>query len=398
MTRAEAFEVVVVRIDGSVGSVLVEAQSKSAAAAEIRAGGGFPISVEARMAIRPRRARVSGDELAQGLRSLATLLNSGVSLGKTLAILPDLAPQSWATSLPEVRRRVEQGEPLSAVLQTPELGVPAHVIGLIEAGEGGSGLAAAVADAAGILEQHQIERTAFRNALAYPVLLAASGGASMMILVGVVLPRLANLLSDMGQALPLSTRIVLSIGSATRAALLPAIFTVAILSWAWRSWTSDTKGMAIWHGWLLRLPIVGSLRASIATANACSVLGALAGAGVPIATALTHGARACGDSAIEARLQAVKTRITRGEGLAHAIQAERAFTSAATRLARAGEETGTLAEMLRNASRVEAARARQLLQRAVRTIEPGMILAFGAVVLAVAAGLLQAMYGLRPPT
>lgn len=397
MTTAQAFDIVEVRPDGSTGSVVIEAQSRSAAVAEVRARGGFPTHVSARRDRRHRRTMVSGEELAQGLRSLATLLNSGVSITKALGILPDLVPKSWETALSDIRRRVEQGEPLSRVLQIPELGVPTHIAGLIEAGEGGSGLASAVADAAELLERREGDRTAFRTALAYPTLLAVTGGASLTILVGVVMPRFANLLGDIGQELPLSTRMVLSIGAATRTALIPAIVATVLLGLAWRAWNATAQGKLAWHGWLLRLPIVGPLRASVASANACAVLGALTCVGVPIASALNHGARSSGDDAIAARLLAARSRIIRGESVAKAMEAERALTPAAVRLVRAGEETGTLAAMLQNASRVEATRARQLLQRAVRTIEPGMILVFGAVVMAVATALLQAMYGLRPP-
>jgi general secretion pathway protein F len=66
------------------------------------------------------------------------------------------------------------------------------------------------------------------------------------------------------------------------------------------------------------------------------------------------------------------------------------------RLVGAGEETGRLAELLEHAARIERERAQDITRAAVRLLEPGLILVFGALVALVAAALLQAVYSVRP--
>jgi general secretion pathway protein F len=390
------FKFQAVRRDGTLEAGVVEAPSRDAALALIGSRGAFATQVAADPAAALPPSRISTEDLALGLRALATLLAAGVPLARALSLLDDLAPPAWLSALPDLRRRVAQGEHLGAALAASSLPFPSHVIGIIQAGEAGSGLAAAAQSSAQMLEARAATRAALRNALAYPAMLAVAGSASVALLVGVVLPRFAGLLADSGQVLPLTTRLVLGFGSVARVAAVPGIFALAVAAALWRKWVSRPEGLARWHELLLSAPALGPIRRSAASANACAALAALLEAGVPLATALPHGARATGDRAQESRLLAARGRITTGEGVAAALRAENALTPTVTRLVRIGEETGHLAAMLVHAARIESDHALQSLQRLIRVLEPVLILVFGGLVMIVAAALMQAMYGLRP--
>jgi len=395
--RNVTFAFTAVRPSGAVETGVVEAETREAAASLIGARGAFPITVTRRStALGGEHARVGGQDLALGLRALATLLQSGIPLARALAILDDLAPPAWKSALPDLRHRVEQGQPFGVALEASSLPLPGHVIGILRAGEAGSGLAAAVEQAAQLLETRAATRAALRSALAYPAMLAVAGGASVTLLVTVVLPRFASLLIDYGQALPLSTRVVLGIGTLARVLALPTIAVLAGAAFMWRRWVRQPAGELRWHSMLLAAPVLGTVRRSAAAAAACSALAALLDAGVPLDTALPHAARATGDRAVEAGLLTARKRIETGDRFSAALHAVGALTPTVVRLVRVGEETGQLAGMLAHGARIEAQHAHQLLQRAIRVIEPLLILAFGGVVMLVAAALLQAMYGLRP--
>ena len=382
--------------NGAVETGVVEAETREAAASLIGARGAFPVTVTRRSAALGAHARVGGQDLALGLRALATLLQSGIPLARALAILDDLAPPAWKSALPDLRHRVEQGQPLGVALEASSLPLPGHVIGILRAGEAGSGLAAAVEQAAQLLETRAATRAALRSALAYPAMLAVAGGASVTLLVTAVLPRFASLLTDYGQSLPLSTRVVLGLGTLAKVLALPTIAALAGAALLWRRWVQEPAGALRWDSMLLAAPVVGTVRRSAAAAGACSALAALLDAGVPLDTALPHAARATGDLAVEASLLSARKRIETGDRVSAALQAVGALTPTVVRLVRVGEETGQLGAMLAHAARIEAQHAQQLLQRAIRVIEPLLILAFGGIVMLVAAALLQAMYGLRP--
>jgi type II secretory pathway component PulF len=247
-----------------------------------------------------------------------------------------------------------------------------------------------------LMEEAAAIRGAIRGALAYPLVLAVAGTASVAVLVGVVIPRFAAILSDLGQTLPPSTRFVLYASTVVRAAWLPSLFGALIVLSVWRAWVQTLRGAQRWHSVMLAVPFVGNVRRSAATARACAALAALLESGVPLAAALTHGAKASGDAAISSRMLEVRNAVIAGSRLSTALVAQSAVTDVAVRLVRAGEETGSLASMFSHAARLESERASDRVRAGVRLLEPSLILVFGAVVALVAAALLQAIYSVRP--
>lgn len=383
------------RSNGVVEVGEIDASDRQSALSLLIARGVFPTEIKERHP-RSRSMRISAQDLALGLRTLATLLKSGLPLARALVVLQDMVAAAWASALPAVSQRIEHGQQLALALKTSGLPLPPHVIGIIEAGEAGSDLAEAVERAALVLETRAANRAAVRNALAYPLMLALAGGATVILLVGHVLPRFVLLLNDTGQQLPVLTRIVLAAATIAERAVVPggAMLVIAVLIIV--RWSAGSDGRAALHMMLLRLPYIGQLRLAAATASMCSSLAALLRSGMPLALALPHAATACGDEAVGRALLRVRQRLLAGESFSAALKLDGLVTPALIRLVRAGEETADLGNMLEYSARIEADQTLQRLHRLIRFIEPAMILVFGGVVGLIAAALLQAMYAIRP--
>ena len=384
------------RPDGTIERGEVSAQSRDGALATLSDRGLFPVEIAARSPVRVRRARIAPADLALGLRMLASLLEAGLPISRALSAFGDLAPAAWRVGLSSLRDNVREGQTLGAALARSPLDIPPLVIGIVQAGEAGSGLAAAVRSAADLTEHAAATRAAIRAALTYPIILAVAGAASIGLLIGVVLPRFALILADLGQALPPSTRFVLGAASLARGAAVPVTAGCFLFLIAWRSWTAGEHGRESWHGILLKVPGIGDVRRAAATSRVSLALSALLRSGVPIAGALHHAARAAGDAHIAARLFAAREQVIGGARIGRALSDAAALTPTAVRLVGAGEETGRLAELLEHAARIERERAQDLTRAAVRLLEPATILVFGAIVALVAAALLQAVYSVRP--
>jgi type II secretory pathway component PulF len=381
---------------GALEAGTVRADSADAARDILFARGLFPLEVKLERGREARGPRLSSGDLALGLRVLATLLESGLPIGRALAAMDDLVPPAWAPALPHLRDAVRQGSGLGAALSGAPVAFPPLVIGLVQAGEAGSGLADAVVGAAELMESAAETRRAVRGALAYPLLLAGAGLASLGLLVGFVLPRFTQILEGLGQQLPPLARLVLHGSQAARAGLVPGLFTLAVAFVAWRMWVETEAGRARWHGFLLALPVVGPVRRASAVSRFCAALGALLKSGVPIAPALLHATRATGDAALTARVLVAREQVVAGRAIGSSLLEADAATPTAVRLIRAGEESGRVAHMLAHASRIEGERAQSLVRSAVGVLEPGLIIVFGGVVALVAAALLQAVYSVRP--
>ncbi len=396
VSAATRFAYRAARADGTMERGVLTADTRDDAARALTAQGLWTVALKASPSHAVSRSRLSLADGALGLRVLATLLESGLPVGKALTSMQDLAPASWNNALPSVGRAVHEGSPLGAALEQHDLALPPVVIGMIQAGEAGSGLARAVRRAAELMEETASTRAAIRAALIYPAILAVAGSISIAVLVGIVIPRFAAILGDLGKTLPATTRFVLQLSSFSRAAALPAIAGALIIAGVWRAWVATPAGAVRWHGMLLRAPILGGVRRSAASARVCASLSALLDSGVPLSNALGHAAHASGDAAITERLGAARRDIIAGQRPSAAFAEHDALTGVVARLTRAGEETGALANMLAHAGRLESERATRRVRSALQLLEPLLIVSFGGIVGLVAAALLQAIYSVRP--
>jgi general secretion pathway protein F len=381
---------------GAIERGILTAETRDAAAAALMNRGLFLIELTADETTGRKKKRLPSDDLAVGLRILAALLEANLPISRALHMLDSLVPISWTPVLASITQSIREGCGVAEALAASPASFPSVVIGVLQAGEGGSGIALAVDRAARLMESAARTRSAIRSALAYPIILAGAGMASVALLVGVVLPRFGAILADLGQPLPASTQAVLSLSGAARLAALPVLILVVIAGLLWRSWVSTESGRRQWDTNLLSLPFLGAIRMSSATARACEALSALLESGVPVTQALVFGARASGDNAIEARIMAARDLIVDGQSVASSLDFHRAMTITAIRLARAGEETGRLGAMLGHAATLEDQAANRSIRSFVRALEPAMILLFGGIVALVAASLLQAIYSVRP--
>ena len=385
-----------VRVTGESERGVLVAASADAAGEMLASRGLYALELRRRRDPPWRRRAMPVAQLALGLRVLADFLEAGLPLARALAALEGMAPARWRAALPAIRQSVKEGRALTQAFGAADLSLPPLVLGIVEAGEAGSGLAPAVRRAAELTEEMAAMRAAIRSALAYPTVLAVTGCLAIGVLVGVVLPRFAAVLGDLGQSLPPSTRLVLRMGDRARA-LWPSMVVAAVaIALAWRWWTSGEWGGRRSHSLLLALPVIGPTRRSAALARECAALAALLDCGVPLSRGLAQAARAGADRELSARLIAARADVVLGSRLSSALTKHAAATDTVVRLVQAGEESGRLAAMLHHAARLERANAATRTQAFVRLLEPSLILVFGALVGLVAAALLQAMYSVRP--
>ena len=382
--------------DGRIDSGSLDAPSVNDAREALMARGFYVLDLVDRGPRSARRTRMSDADLAVGLRILADLLESGLSLGRALQAFAQIAPTGWRSALPEIERGVREGQGFASALASAPVELPSLIIGIAQAGEAGAGLAPAMRHAAELTESLHETRTAIRSALIYPAVVAMAGVLATAVLVTVVIPRFAVILADLGQRLPASTLMVLHLSELARAGVLPFAALISLLLVARHAAMSTTDGKRREARMLLSLPAIGTMQRKSATARMAKTLASLLDAGVPLTTALSFAARSSGNAELEARLSVVRTNVSGGEPLSRALATVEAATPTAVRLIRAGEESGRLASMLHHAARIEQQAADRSARTFARLLEPTLLLVFASVVALVAAALLQAIYSVRP--
>jgi general secretion pathway protein F len=384
------------RADGAIVAGVIDASSAGEAAAVLTDRGLFPVGLEVSTDAGGRRRAASRRDLAIVFQSLASLVDAGVPLERAVGASDAVARGALGAVLVDARTALREGKSLSQALATQPGVVPSVVLGMLRAGERGSALPRTLAHVARHLDQEAELVARVRQALAYPLLLAMTGTASLVVIGSVIVPRFAALLGDAGQTLPVATRVLLAGSALVSRGWLAGLTVAAAVAVATQVWWGRPRSHETVHTALLAVPLLGPLRHALATARVGRALGGMLQAGMPLLPALDAAREAAGDVAVGARLGRARERVTTGESLTPALAREAALLPASLQLFAVGEASGRLGEMALRAGDLAAQEAERGLKTLVTLLEPGLIIGFGGLVAFVAAALLQAVYSLRP--
>ena len=385
---------------GAMVEGVLRAASRDAALRELRRQQLWPVTVDpvaARAASATRMLTGKAARrraVAQWTRTLATLIDAGAPLDRALAVAQSQSThEEVADGAQAIRRAVQGGSSLAEAMRQQSTLFNSLHTGVIRSGEASGSLDKALDTLAGYLDEDEALRAQLASALLYPALMATVASLGILILLLFVVPRFATLLADLGGTMPLSTRILVFVGDVvTRgwwALALVAVFAVI----ATRALLSSPEAQLAWHTTRLKLPIVGNIERTLATARFTRALGLMLQGGLPLLPALRLARTGVTNLAMTAELERATQSVMRGNGLASSLLG--VVTPMAVQLLAVGEESGRLDSLALRAASAHDEAVRRRLRTLASLLEPALILLFGGVVGFVALAMLQAIYAVN---
>ena len=341
--------------------------------------------------------RVPARDLVTFTQQLSTLVDAGLPLDRALTILADLSVSPRLRQIvQDVGQSVRTGSTLADALSRHHPQPFSRLyINTVRAGEKGGVLEIALRRLTEHLEATRELHEALSSAMIYPALITTVGVGAVIFLMTFVLPRFAVIFSDLGQALPLPTRVLLGVSEALVAYWWVLALAALGLALSWQLVTRSEAGRLAVDRWLLGLPALGDLLRKVEVGRIVRTLGTVLHAGVPLLAALGVARDVAGNRVIALALGAVQEGVKRGDGLARPMAATGAFPPLAIHMVRVGEETGRLEEMLGRVATAYEAEIRVAVRRLIALLEPVIILALGVVVLAIVLSILLAILSIN---
>lgn len=291
--------------------------------------------------------RVKFQQLVSFTRQMATLIGAGLSILKSLRTI---AEQPGLGPLKEIINRVadgvERGQPLSEGLVRYPRYFSRLYVNMVRAGESGGVLEKILKRLADFLESQMKLRSRVRNALIYPVFIIIVATGILSILLTWVVPIFVSLFADLGGALPLPTRLLMTTSSFFKTRWYFILLGILALVFLFRFFKQLPKGKYIVDNFKLHLPIFGNLYRNISIARFSRTLATLLGSGVPILPALNIVRETAGNEVIRRALGGVHDSIREGESIAQPLYQSGVFPALVVNMVRVGEESGTVDEML----------------------------------------------------
>ena len=330
-------------------------------------------------------------------RSLAALVGAGVPLRRSLEIVTrECSNGRLRHALAGVAAEIEQGSTLETAFARRPGEFPAGICAMVRSGEIGGTLDEALRRIATYLERSHALRKKMSGALIYPVVVTGMAMGLVAFLLGAVVPSFSTMFAGMDVQLPPITRFVLAIGNAidnpwADVAVLLGSAAVAVVA---RGVARAERFALIWDRVRLRVPVLGSLARRAEVAACARTLGSLANAGVPIETALRAAQTGSTSPTMRGSLGKAIETVRLGESLAGAFAQSDIFGSMFVALARAGEESGTLGDMLVRVADYEELEAEAAVNALGSALEPLLISLVGGMVGTIVAAVLIPLYSM----
>jgi type IV pilus assembly protein PilC len=343
----------------------------------------------------PFLGKVKPTDVAVFSRQLATLIQAGIPILRSLRLLREQVPSRQLRHLlADIVVDVEQGSLLSeAILRKPNA-FPTFYGRLIEIGERTGNLEAVLRQLAAYIEKEEAVSRQIRGALAYPGFVLAMAFGVVFVLLAVALPPMTDMFLSFDVRLPLPTRMLIALTgflSTYKFHLLGAVvfFLIAAFRFA-----RTEGGRLLLDRALLRLPVVGRLIIRGALSRMCRAMSALLRAGVPMAEIMALVIRTQGNRLIAGALVRVRDELLQGHGLADPLARQGMFPGLLIQMVRVGEETGALDDSLETLAILYEEEVDRTVSALARAVEPALTVFVGLVVGFVAISMIMPMYSL----
>jgi len=161
-----------------------------------------------------------------------------------------------------------------------------------------------------------------------------------------VIPTFTNMFSELGSALPLPTKILITTSEIVRKSwyLIPLVPFILIITYKFIVKNRDRRFVV--DRMKLYIPVVGNLIHQVSIARFSRTLGTLLSSGVPILNALETVKDTIGNEFIARAIVDVRDCLKEGENVSRPMASSRAFPPIVVKMIAIGEETGQLNKML----------------------------------------------------
>lgn len=344
---------------------------------------------------KPGQKKVSGarkirlKELPLYTRQLSAMLGSGMPLVQSIVALEEQTlNKNFRAVLTGVKVSVEGGTMYSdSLAEYPQVFDELYV-NMMRAGETGGMLGETSERVASFLEASNRLRAKVKSAMMYPTVVIC---VALLISAGLIIfivPTFAKMFAGFGADLPKPTQLLLDTSNFIRGYWYIVLAAVSAIIYSLRRYVSTEKGGYAADLLRLKFPLLGKLALKIAITRFASTFAQLISSGVPIIQAMSIVGVATGNKVIGNAVLDARANVEQGKTVSETLKKNKLFPSMLIHMLSAGEQTGTMEEMLSKLAEFYQEEVDTMLEGLTSMLEPLLMVVIGVMI----GGIVLAMF------
>lgn len=337
--------------------------------------------------------RITNEDIVMLSRQMTTLFEAQVSALRAFRLLAaEARTPKLAAKLDEVATEIQSGSSISMALShQPDVFSPFYV-NMVKAGEETGKLDETFSFLASYLDRNFEITQKARNALIYPAFIIFTFITVMMLMMTIVIPNLAGMLTSVGGATPVPTLIVISISNFFRTYILLILLVLIGIGGFLYRYSFTAPGQEMLSRARLQIPAVGTIYQKIFLSRIADNLSTMLRSGIQILRALEITGDVVGDPVYSHILADAAIEVKGGLPLSEALRKYQEIPGIVVAMIKIGEETGNMGTILDTIARFYRREVDNAVDTLVGLIEPIMIVALALGVGVLLAAVLMPIY------
>jgi len=338
---------------------------------------------------------VSNKEIVILSRQIATLFEAQVSALRVFRLLAaEVDNKHLAEILTQVADDLQGGSPISKALARHPKVFTAFYVNMVRSGEEAGKLSEIFGYLADYLDRTYEVMSKAQNALIYPAFVVMTFVVVMGLMMTLVIPHIASIITDSGQPIPIYTQIVIALSNFfVHFGFVIVLIILVGLFFSWRA--IQTPGGAYFFDNLkLNVPYIGDLYKKLYLSRIADNFATMLVSGVPVVEAVDITASVVGSATYEGILRRTSEDVKGGASVSDALGKHAEIPGIMIAMIRVGEETGELGNILTTLAKFYRREVSTAVDTLVDLIEPLMIVFLGLGVGTLLASVLIPIYNL----
>ncbi len=335
-------------------------------------------------------------EIIRTAKNVSAMLSAGLSISRALSIIErQSSNKHFKTIAAGLSESIKKGSSFHEALTAYPKVFPEIFVAMARAGEESGSLADSLTVVALQMERSEELVRKIRGAMIYPAIVVTA-----VIIVGIlmliyVVPTLTSTFTQLGVQVPLATRMIVALSDFMVAHVELVLLAITIGVIGGTTFFRSRIGGRIVLACALYMPVINELVRETYTARASRTLSSLLSAGVPVLEALSITKEVVHAEAFAKVVEEAEEHVKKGEPLSTSFSEHaKLYPILMSDMLAVGEETGKVAEMLKQIAEFYEEDVGQKTKDLSTIIEPVLMLVIGAFVGVFAVSMIAPIYSL----